>query len=106
MNIEYIPLFDYFADRKKDGCFKVIAGDFVTNDVGTGVVHCAPGFGVEDYKVCVKNGLIKPDNPPVPLDENGRFTEVIPEFKGVYIKDADKEIRKLLRNNGRLIADL
>lgn len=75
VNTEYVPLFEYFMDRKQDGCFKVIAGDFVTDDVGTGVVHCAPGFGADDYKVCLKNGLIKPDNPPVPLDANGRFTE-------------------------------
>ena len=106
MNIEYVPLFEYFLDRKQDGCFKVIAGDFVTDDAGTGVVHCAPGFGVEDYKVCLKNGLIRPDNPPVPLDENGRFTDQIPDYKGVYVKEADKEIRKVLRANGRLIADL
>jgi isoleucyl-tRNA synthetase len=32
-------------DRKKDGCFKVLLGDFVTTDKGTGVVHMAPGFG-------------------------------------------------------------
>jgi isoleucyl-tRNA synthetase len=83
----------------------VIAGDFVTNDVGTGVVHCAPGFGVEDYKVCLKNGLIKPDNPPVPLDASGRFNDQVPDFKGVYVKDADKEIRRLLKANGRMIVD-
>lgn len=51
---EYVPLFNYFIKRKEDGCFKIIPGDFVTDDTGTGVVHCAPGFGAEDYKVCVK----------------------------------------------------
>ena len=43
--VEYKPLFEFFLDRKKDGCFKVITGDFVTSDVGSGIVHCAPGFG-------------------------------------------------------------
>lgn len=51
-------MFEYFADRRKDGCFRVIGADFVTSDTGTGIVHCAPGFGEDDYKACVKNGLI------------------------------------------------
>jgi isoleucyl-tRNA synthetase len=38
-------MFDFFKDRKVNGCFKVLAGDFVTDDSGTGIVHCAPGFG-------------------------------------------------------------
>ncbi len=42
---EYVPMFDFFVDRKKNGCFKVILGEFVTEDSGTGIVHCAPGFG-------------------------------------------------------------
>ena len=42
---DYVPMFDFFADRKAKGCFKVICGDFVTEDSGTGIVHCAPGFG-------------------------------------------------------------
>jgi len=45
------------------------------------------------------------DNPPVPLDDNGNFTENILEFKGVYVKTADKEIRKDLTKRGRLIKD-
>ena len=47
----------------------------MTDDAGTGIVHCAPGFGEEDYKMCVKAGIITPDNPPVPLDESGKFTK-------------------------------
>ena len=43
--VEYVPMFDFFADRKKDGCFRVQVADFVTEDSGTGTVHCAPGFG-------------------------------------------------------------
>lgn len=46
---EYIPLFEYFTHLKDQGCFKVLAAPFVTNDTGTGIVHCAPGFGEEDY---------------------------------------------------------
>lgn len=73
--IEYVPLYDFFIERKKDGCFKVLTSDFVTHDAGSGIVHCAPGFGEDDYKLCVKQKLINPDNPPVPLDEGGKFTK-------------------------------
>jgi isoleucyl-tRNA synthetase len=51
--IEYVPLFDFFADRAKDGCFRVQTASFVTDSDGTGIVHCAPGFGEDDYKLCV-----------------------------------------------------
>jgi isoleucyl-tRNA synthetase len=52
--IEYIPLFDFFIERKKDKCFQVYTSDFVTSDAGSGIVHVAPGFGEDDYKLCVK----------------------------------------------------
>lgn len=55
---EYTPLFPFFESRKADGCFRVIGASFVTNDAGTGMVHCAPGFGEDDYQACVANGLI------------------------------------------------
>jgi len=35
-----------------------LTADYVTNDAGTGVVHSAPGFGDDDYKICVKHGII------------------------------------------------
>jgi len=50
----YIPLFDYFKHMSESKCFTIIGGKFVTKDAGTGIVHCAPGFGEEDYKVCVE----------------------------------------------------
>jgi len=77
----------------------------VTDKTGTGVVHCAPGFGEEDYQLCLKYKVINIDNPPVPLDDNGNFTEVVADYKGVYVKTADKEIRKELTKRGRLIKD-
>ena len=41
----YVPLFNYFEGMKAQKCFTIIGGDFVTADAGTGIVHCAPGFG-------------------------------------------------------------
>lgn len=72
---EYEPLFDFFQSRRSDGCFRVLAGDFVTADTGTGIVHCAPGFGHDDYKLCVEKKIIKPDDPVLPVDANGKFTK-------------------------------
>lgn len=74
LGLEYEPLFPYFSERRVDGCFRILAGDFVTSDAGSGIVHCAPGFGEDDYKVSVANNIIKPDDPPVPVDDNGFFT--------------------------------
>ena len=96
--LSYVPLFDYFLERKKDGCFKVITADFVTDDTGTGIVHCAPAFGEDDYKICVKKGIIRPDNPACPVDENGCFTKEVKDFVGLYVKAADKDIKKLLKS--------
>lgn len=54
----YIPLFDYFKDFS-DTAFRVVADDYVTSDSGTGIVHCAPAFGEDDYRVCIGNHIIK-----------------------------------------------
>jgi isoleucyl-tRNA synthetase len=102
---EYVPLFNYFESRAVDGCFKVLADTYVTSDTGTGIVHCSPGFGADDYRVAVKAGIISPADPPVPIDENGRFKDLIADFKGMYVKDADKEVRKVLKANNRLLID-
>lgn len=102
---EYEPLFDYFKERKVDGCFKVLAADFVTSDTGTGIVHCAPGFGADDYKICCEKKIIRPDNPVLPIDENGRFTKKVEEYAGMHFKEADKPIKQELKKRGRLLME-
>ncbi|CAD8161022.1 unnamed protein product [Paramecium pentaurelia] len=102
---EYVPLFNYFPERREQGCYRVLAANFVTSDDGTGIVHCAPGFGDDDYKTCLKAGIITPSDPLVPIDSSGRFLESVKDFSGMQVKEADKEIRKTLKNNGRLIKD-
>ena len=49
----------------------------VNTYTGTGIVNLDPGFGADDYKLCVKYNIIAPDNPIVPLDPNGRFTNEV-----------------------------
>ncbi|XP_071817894.1 isoleucine--tRNA ligase, cytoplasmic-like isoform X3 [Apostichopus japonicus] len=100
----YKPLFNYFVEYKeKRGAFKVVTGTYVTNDSGTGIVHQAPYFGHDDYAVCMENGIITKDDVICPVDESGRFTEEVTDFAGQYVKDADKNIVKLLKQNGRLV---
>ena len=94
---EYEPLFPYFAAQKN--AFRVLSGDFVTTDAGTGIVHCAPAYGEDDHFVCHKNDIELVD----PLDEEAKFTGAIKEYEGLYIKDADKEIIKHLKESGKLL---
>ena len=103
--IAYEPPFDYFDARcRPSGAFHVITGDFVTDDAGTGIVHCAPAFGEEDYKVCLAHGIIKKGEAIVcPLDANGRFTAEVKDYEGKFVKDADKEIIAALKARGRMV---
>ncbi|EOB12110.1 Isoleucyl-tRNA synthetase, cytoplasmic [Nosema bombycis CQ1] len=97
VGLEYLQPFNYFEHLRKFGYFRLYAGDFVTDSDGTGIVHCSPGFGEDDYNVFVKYGLIKRnDLVPCPVDENGKFTKEISDFEGLYIKDADPLILKAL----------
>lgn len=92
----YKPVFPYFQNL--EGAFQVIPGDFVTTEEGTGIVHTAPAFGEVDFYACKKAGI-----PFVcPVDNNGRFTSEIPEYRGLFVKDADKEIIRRLKEEGRL----
>ncbi|CCG84421.1 protein of unknown function [Taphrina deformans PYCC 5710] len=101
---KYEPPFDYFYEEYKDVAFKVIPADYVTDDSGTGIVHQAPAFGEDDFEVAIKNNIISKDQPPpCPLDDKGCFTDIVRDFKGLYVKDADKEIQKYLKKSGRLI---
>ncbi len=80
----------------------VINGDHVTLDSGTGCVHTAPGFGVEDFEVCMKyKGMF---DIIVPVDEKGRMTEEAGEFAGLKTPDANKEIAKRLEADNTLLA--
>jgi len=100
----YIPLFDYFKDQEEHKCFTVIEGKFVTKDAGTGVVHCAPGFGEEDYNACLAKGLIAPGRVLMPMDDDGKFLPAVSDYAGQYFKDADPHIMKDLKDRGRLVA--
>ena len=101
---QYKPLFDYFAHYADQGAFRVCCDKYVTTDAGTGIVHQSPFNGADDYRVAIDHGYIKKDGEVVcPLDAAGRFTEEVPEFQGMYVKDADKHIIKHLKDAGRVV---
>ena len=96
----YEPLFPYFADLKKLGAFQVLTADYVTVEDGCGIVHTASGFGVDDYNTMKK----LPEVPVVcPIDEECRFTSEVPEYEGMFVKDADKPIIQRLKEEGKLV---
>ncbi|KAL0911232.1 hypothetical protein M5K25_019356 [Dendrobium thyrsiflorum] len=103
VGIKYKPAFDYFLEFS-EVAFSVVADNYVTDDSGTGVVHCAPAFGEDDYRVCIAAGIIQKDEDLiVAVDSDGRFTEKIYDFKGRYVKDADKDIINALKAKDRLV---
>lgn len=101
----YEPLFDYFADRKAEGAFRVVSADYVGSEEGVGIVHTAPAFGEDDYWTC-RNNRIPLVNP---VDERGRFTEEIRDFydpageKNVI--EMNPVIIRFLYDSGKAVAD-
>lgn len=94
----YEPLFDYFVKGASKKAFSVIVDEFVGEEDGTGIVHAAPAFGEQDFYACVKEDI----ELVCPVDQNGKFTKQIPEYVGVFVKDADKEIIKGLKQQGKI----
>ncbi|MDC6274572.1 isoleucine--tRNA ligase [Lacticaseibacillus paracasei] len=104
IGLKYVPLFDYFKDQFTETGFRVIGASYVSDESGTGIVHQAPAFGEQDYEECLANGVISEKvSPPNPVDDDGKFTEEVTDFKGMYVKDADKEIIKKLTASGNVL---
>ncbi|AEF81054.1 isoleucine--tRNA ligase [Leadbettera azotonutricia] len=99
IGLQYEPLFPYFKDAAKQNAFRTYPGDFVSTEDGTGIVHTAPGFGEDDARVLKGTGV------PVicPIDAECRFTSEVPDYQGVFVKDADKAIMDRLKAEGKLI---
>lgn len=93
----YEPLFPYLADQAN--AFVVLADSFVSIEDGTGIVHIAPAYGEDDFRVGQAAGI-----PPIDLlDENAAFTSRVPEYAGQFCKDADKAIIRRLKEEGKLV---
>lgn len=109
---QYKPVFDYYAKNKqlenRENGWKIYAGDFVTTESGTGVVHIAPAFGEDDMNLGKKYNL--PFVQHVAFD--GRFKEEVKDFAGLLVKPKDNhqatdiEIIKYLAHKGLLFSKL
>ena len=95
----YEPLLPYFADRDDLNAFRVMAGDFVETEEGTGVVHTAPGFGEDDQRIAEENGM----GMVVPVDDQGKFTAEVVDFVGRNVLEANSDIIRHVKELGRLI---
>jgi isoleucyl-tRNA synthetase len=96
--LRYAPLFPYFADRAAKGAFRVILTNEVSTEDGTGLVHSAPAFGELDFFTCQREGI----ELVCPVDNNGLFTKEVPDYAGILVKDADKEIIRRLKKEGKV----
>ena len=95
---EYEPLFSYSVGSFREKAFYVVCDTYVTLTDGTGVVHIAPAFGEDDYKVGRRYNL-----PVVQLvNERGCFDARCPELDGLFAKKADKLILDMLEERGLL----
>lgn len=93
----YAPIFDYFVGESEapgPNAFQIIAGDFVTTEDGTGLVHLAPAFGEDDMLVCREAGIA----PVVPVDSRGVFTSAVPDYEGMQVFEANMPIIRDLRD--------
>ena len=76
----------------------MLAGDFVTAEEGTGIVHMAPGFGEDDQQVCEAAGIAV----VVPVNDEGSFTSEVHMWEGQNVFEANSAIISELRSRGAL----
>jgi isoleucyl-tRNA synthetase len=103
----YAPLFTCYINTEQavqGRCFKIIEGDFVSAEDGTGLVHMAPAFGEDDFFACAREKINLVD----PTDMQAAFTHEVngdsrlAPIVGLFVKDADKTIIKVLKESHRL----
>ncbi len=87
--------------------FRIVGASMVTTDSGTGVVHMAPAFGEADFDVLsAQRAMFGPADELelfCAVGPDGKFTDAVPDLKGVWVKDADKQITRKLKESGRLL---
>jgi isoleucyl-tRNA synthetase len=97
LGLRYEPPFPYIGDYGEKG-HTVLAGDFVSIEDGTGVVHTGAAFGEDDFRLATENGLTIHN----PVRPDGTFDDRAGPFAGMYVRDADAPIIEALRESGRL----
>ncbi len=111
--VEYEQLMPYV--QPKSSAFRVIIGDFVTTEDGTGVVHTAPTFGADDFRVAQQHGIpaimvLDENGKEMPLvDRKGRFVAEVTDFALEYVKEAyyteqELEAEKIKQNRDKYLS--
>ena len=103
-DIEYAPIFDYFADAEKWGtenCWRILVDDYVSTSDGTGIVHQSPAYGEDDMRITAAAGMPT----IVSLDDGGRFIGAVTDVAGELWFDANRPLIRLLKQEGRLLRE-
>ncbi|MCP1357334.1 isoleucine--tRNA ligase [Aneurinibacillus migulanus] len=93
--LSYVPVFEFVQVEKGH---QVVTAEYVTEQSGTGIVHIAPAYGEEDYKVIRENGFSFVNV----VDGKGQYTSDVPPFQGRFVKDCDIDIVRYLAAKGLL----
>ncbi len=96
---KYTPPFSVFKDEDPL-VWTIIAADFVTLDSGTGIVHIAPAFGEDDYRV---HGEVGGKTLLCAVNPDGSFIAAMGKYAGRWVKDCDKELSAELKERGLLL---
>ncbi|OGZ58143.1 MAG: hypothetical protein A2827_02875 [Candidatus Spechtbacteria bacterium RIFCSPHIGHO2_01_FULL_43_30] len=99
--IEYEPVFDSLKNQKGKKYYVCLA-DFVTTKEGTGIVHTAVMYGEDDYNIGEKLGLPKVHT----VDKEGKFNNLVPQWAGIFVKDAEKDIIADLKKRNFIFGDI
>lgn len=93
----YQPMYQFVEPTAS--AYRVVAGTFVSSTDGTGLVHVAPAFGEEDFRLAETEDLPLIQT----VDDQGRFLPVVAPWSGRFVKDADADIIKDLETQGMLL---
>jgi isoleucyl-tRNA synthetase len=96
--VDEVPIQGEFDKKYKKAHTVVLSADYVTLEQGTGLVHCAPGHGPEDFEVGKQNNL-----PPFSPVDFGTFTSEAGKYAGIFPKKADRTIISDLEKKGLLL---
>lgn len=101
VGLEYVPLWRFAEPEKGKKVWTVVPADFVSAKEGTGIVHTAVAYGVEDFELGKKENLAMVHL----VNEEGKFIGCVEPWKGMFVKDADPHIIQDLKKRGFLLKE-
>ena len=78
----------------------MLDANFVTIEQGSGIVHCAPSHGPDDFNLCLKNNIKAEET----VDDDGKYTKHVPTFEGIHIFKANKIVIEKLKEQKKLLS--